>query len=145
MSSILDSRDQRLLALLSENARASTAELARILKLSRSTVQDRINRLENRGVIAGYTVRLDHGHAVRQVWAQVMIKAEQRSQDQVISSIRKIESVRALHTTTGEFDLIARVTAATTEVLDGVLDAIGRLPGIERTKTSILLSKKFER
>ena len=145
MTDILDTRDQRLLALLGENARASTAELARTLNMSRSTVQDRINRLEARGVIAGYTVRLDRDHAARQVWAQVMIKVEPRAQDRVVSGIRRIEHVRALHTTTGEYDLIARVTAGTTGDLDRVLDEIGRLPGIERTRTSILLSKKFER
>ncbi|MCK5574732.1 MAG: Lrp/AsnC family transcriptional regulator, partial [Sphingomonadales bacterium] len=54
----MDATDQKLLSLLRENARASTSALARDLGLSRSTVQDRINRLEKRGIVAGYTVRL---------------------------------------------------------------------------------------
>ncbi|MGV8944510.1 winged helix-turn-helix transcriptional regulator, partial [Thermomonas sp.] len=51
--------DELLLSLLRENARASTAEIARRLGLSRTTVQNRIERLERQGVISGYTVRVN--------------------------------------------------------------------------------------
>ena len=55
----ISSTDEQLLSLLRENARASTAQIARRLNLSRTTVQSRIERLEREGVIGGYTVRVD--------------------------------------------------------------------------------------
>ncbi|RYZ69068.1 MAG: winged helix-turn-helix transcriptional regulator, partial [Lysobacteraceae bacterium] len=54
----LSATDQMLLSMLRENARASTAQIARRLDLSRTTVQSRIERLEREGVISGYTVRV---------------------------------------------------------------------------------------
>src|SRR5437764_6716976 len=66
-------QDHALLQLLKANARESTAELARKLGLSRTTVQDRIRRLERDGVIAGYTVRLDGQLGQRQIRAEVLL------------------------------------------------------------------------
>ncbi|MGO9756089.1 MAG: winged helix-turn-helix transcriptional regulator, partial [Roseiarcus sp.] len=63
MTTIDDSESEELLlALLRENARASVASLARRLGVPRTTVQSRIERLERRGVIAGYTVRTSESH-----------------------------------------------------------------------------------
>ena len=65
--------DEALLSLLRENARASTAEIARKLGLSRTTVQNRIARLEAEGVIRGYTVRLDDEHERHRIRAHMML------------------------------------------------------------------------
>ena len=58
----MDDTDRRLLEILREDARAPTAQLARALGLSRTTVQSRLERLERSGVITGYTVRLSDAH-----------------------------------------------------------------------------------
>ena len=76
MSNMLDANDKALLALLSANSRESTAELARKLELSRSTVKDRMQRLERQGVISGYTIRYNEDNASGQIRAQVMISYE---------------------------------------------------------------------
>ena len=141
----LDEKDRRLLMLLSENARASTAELARKLDMSRTTVQDRIGRLERSGVVDGYTVRLGRDFAEGQVRAAVMIISEPKAQGQVVIALRKMDAIRSLYTSTGNQDMIAVVTAPNTSELDRILDKITDIKGIERTRTSILLATKFER
>ena len=69
----IDATDQRLLALLREDAMAPTARLGRKLGLSRTTVQTRIERLQKRGIISGFTVRHSEAHERGQIQAQVMI------------------------------------------------------------------------
>ena len=64
----LDEIDRKLVALLQDNARTSTVALAKSVGLSRSTVQERLHRLETAGVIAQYTVRLGQGGDPFQAW-----------------------------------------------------------------------------
>lgn len=141
----LDATDRALLELLRENARASTAELARRLKLSRTTVQSRIERLERRRVIAGYTVRVPDALEAAQVRAHVMIQLAPRQSVAIELALRRIAEVRVLHAVSGPFDLIAVVTAASLGELDAVLDRIGELEGVERTTSAIVLSTRIER
>ena len=90
----MDAIDQQLLALLRENARAPTAELARRLSLSRTTVQSRIERLERGGVILGYSVRTGAVHSTAQVRALVMIVAAPRLSQAIESALRRSPQVR---------------------------------------------------
>ncbi len=141
----MDKTDEAIITLLRANGRLSLSELARQVGISRTTAQDRISRLETRGVIAGYTVRLGDDIMARQVRAHVMLKVAPRAQDGVVASCRKQKSVRNLFTISGEFDLSALVVADTTAELDEALDALGRLSGVERTQTNIILSTKIDR
>jgi DNA-binding Lrp family transcriptional regulator len=141
----MDLTDKKLLTELRQNARLSLSALARILGLSRSTIQDRISKLEGRGVIAGYTVRLGQDYAAREIRAQVMLKIVPKAQDEVVAFCRKLPAVASLHTISGEHDLAAVLRAETTAALDEAIDAIGLLKGVERTQTSVILSTKFER
>lgn len=141
----MDETDKKLLDVLRDNARISLSSLSRVLGLSRSTVQDRINKLENRGVIAGYTVRLRQDIAAREIRAQVMLKIVPKALDDVVSFCRRQNAVTALHTISGEYDMAAMLRAETTAELDDVIDAIALLKGVERTQTSVILSTKFER
>lgn len=77
-NSNLSPADQRLLALLRDDARASVSELARKLSLSRSTVQSRLKKLEQSGVISGYRVELGERFRAQQVEAHVLIKLVQK-------------------------------------------------------------------
>ena len=69
----LNTPDELLLSLLRENARASTAQIARRLNLSRTTVQSRIDRLEREGVISGYTVRVHDEYERGQILSLIHI------------------------------------------------------------------------
>ncbi len=137
--------DQKLLALLRTNARTPVAALARKLGLARSTVQERIAKLERSGVIAGYTVKLGADFSGRQIAAHVMIAADPKRADQVVSELKRIPEVRSLSAVSGTYDMIAAIAAETTARIDAVLDEIGRIKGIERTTTSIILSVKLDR
>jgi DNA-binding Lrp family transcriptional regulator len=144
-TSRLDATDRALLALLRENARAPTAELARRLKLSRTTVQSRLARLERERAIAGYTVTLGAQAEAGHVRAHVLITLEPRKAASIESALRRIPELRTLHSVSGPFDLIAIVSAASIEELDHLIDRIGALDGVARTTSAIVLSTRIDR
>jgi DNA-binding Lrp family transcriptional regulator len=141
----MDSIDQKLLLALRENARASTAQLARLVGRSRTSVQSRIERLEKQGIIVGYGVRLAPEHALGAVRAHVMIKVGPKEARAVTAALHDIDQVRVLHSVSGEVDLIAVAMTGTVADMDQVIDRIGALDGVERTTSSIILSTKFDR
>lgn len=141
----LDPTDRELLNLLRSDAREPVASLARKLKLARSTVQERIARLEKSGVIAGYTVRAGDAFAERQILAHVMISVDPKQAASLTVDLKKMPEVRSLAAVSGAYDMMAEVAAETTAKIDAVLDAIGHLKGVQKTMSSIVLSVKFER
>jgi DNA-binding Lrp family transcriptional regulator len=137
--------DSRLLDLLRANAREPTASLARKLGLARSTVQERIARLERDGRIKGYTVRLAEDAAPSKLRAVVMIETDPKQADRVSVELKKMGEVRSLAALSGSYDLIAMVETDSPARIDALLDRIGRAPGVARTVSSIILSEKFSR
>ena len=137
--------DEQLIVLLRENARLSTAALARRLGVARSTVQSRLERLERSGVIRGYTVELGPAARARQVQAHAMIAVEPQQQAAVERKLRAMPAVAALLTVSGSYDLIAMLAAESTEALDAALDELRACSGVKATTTSIVLSRRFER
>lgn len=138
-------RDDQLLALLADNARAPVAELARRLNLSRTTVQARIERLERNGTIEGYTLRRSVAAELGMVRAHVLITVKPKQTAPTVAALRSMAELRSLHSVSGEVDLIAVVAAGSVDALDAVLDRIGLLDGVERTQTSVILATKLER
>jgi DNA-binding Lrp family transcriptional regulator len=141
----LDDTDRALLALLRENARASTAELARRLSLSRTTVQSRLQRLERQRAVVGYTVVVPDEAEAALVRAQVLITLAPKRSAAIEAALRRIPEVRVLHSVSGPFDLIAVVAAASIGELDALIDRIGALDGVERTTSAIVLSTRIQR
>lgn len=141
----IDDLDGKLLARLKENCRVSTSELSRLLGVSRTTVQDRIQRLEKKQVIAGYTVILHKQYTRMLIKAHVMIQINPKLAVEVGKALRQVDEIKILHAVSGPYDLIAEITAETTEEIDKTLDIIGNVAGVEKTMSSIILSTKFER
>ena len=141
----LDPTDRELLTLLRANAREPVSALARKLDLARSTVQERIGRLERSRVIAGYTIRTGEDFAERQIAAHVMISVDPKMAASLTADLKKMPEVRSLSAISGAFDMMAEVAAETTARIDTILDAIGHLKGVQKTMSSIVLSVKFER
>jgi DNA-binding Lrp family transcriptional regulator len=137
--------DQQLLTVLRENARASTAEIARRLKLSRTTVQSRIERLERQGVIGGYTVRVNDDAERGHIRAHILITVLPKQMAAVVEALRAMPEVRALHSVSGPSDLVAMAVVPSVSEMDELTDRIGAIEGVERTTSSIILSAKFER
>ena len=141
----LDATDRALLALLRDDARASTTELARKLKLSRTTVQSRMERLQRQRVIAGFTITVPDELEAELVGAHVLITLAPKRSGAIETALRKIAEVRVLHSVSGPFDLIAIVAAASIGELDALIDRIGGLDGVERTTSAIVLSTRIQR
>ncbi len=141
----MDELDQKLVAELTANARLPVATLAKRLGVARSTVQVRLERLETSGTIAGYTTRL--GAAARRgtITATALIQVEPRATAGVLQRLKPLRQITEAHTTSGRFDLILRLTAASTEELDAMLDTIGALPGVRGSESLIHLSTKINR
>ncbi|QCI98361.1 Lrp/AsnC family transcriptional regulator [Agrobacterium larrymoorei] len=138
-------KDRALLSLLGDNARMPVAELARRLGLSRTTVQARIERLEAEGVISGYGLRLSESYLSGLVRAHVLITIAPKALAAVTASLSAIKEVTTLHSVSGSFDLIAILAAPSISDLDGLIDKIGALDGVERTLSSIILSTRISR
>lgn len=141
----LSSTDERLLSILREDARASTAEIARRLNLSRTTVQSRMQRLERDGVIRGYTVRVADDVEQDRLRAHILITVGPKQSAAVVRALHQLPEVRSLHSVSGSHDLVAIVVATGVQDMDVLTDRIGALDGVERTTTSLILSTKFER
>ncbi|HXE49807.1 MAG TPA: Lrp/AsnC family transcriptional regulator [Ramlibacter sp.] len=141
----LDDKDRRLLGMLREDARTSTAALARALDVARMTVVERLKRLEKAGVIAGYTVRLGEESQRARMKVHALLRVDAKRVDPVVQALRRITQIRAVFAISGIFDFMALIEAETTAEIDSVLDAIGAIPGVEDTQSSIVLSVKFDR
>lgn len=138
-------KDEELIALLKVDARQPVAALARKLGLSRTTVQDRLRRLEESGVIAAYSVRLSRELDEGGMRGFVTLSVEPRRQVDVARSLARLAQIEALHTVSGKFDLVAQVKTASSEAMDRLIDAMGQIAGVTRIETSVILSTKLDR
>jgi DNA-binding Lrp family transcriptional regulator len=141
----MDDLDRNILGLLGADARMSVATLARRLKVARSTIQARLERLETGGIIAGYTLKLGEEARQGRLRASVLLTIEPRAQAAILSRLKSIPEVERVFTTSGRFDLLMQVAAPNTAVLDGVLDQIGSLTGVKSSESLIHLSTRIDR
>jgi DNA-binding Lrp family transcriptional regulator len=138
-SDVLDSTDQRLIALLRQDARRPVAALAAKLGVSRGTVNNRLAKLQKAGVIVGYTVQLRPDARPNEIRAWMAIDVEGNQTREVIANLLGEPGVGALHDTNGRWDLLAELRASTMSELSQVLERIRLLRGIRGTETSIHL------
>lgn len=136
----MDHTDQQLIALLRDNARTPVATLARKLGVSRGTVQNRMTRLEEDGLIVGYTVKLKPDTEPAHIRAWMNIGIEGNTARNVLQTLRGEPAVQALHTTNGRWDIVAELRADNLAAFDRALERIRLIPGIANTETNILLS-----
>ena len=139
MNDKMTSMDHELLALLRANARASVAELAHRLGVSRGTVTNRIGRMEDAGIIVGYTVRLRPDAEPTEIRARMSIAVQGNDTRKVIASLLGEPGVAVLHDTNGRWDLLAELRAANLAELSQVLERIRLIKGISSSETSIHL------
>jgi DNA-binding Lrp family transcriptional regulator len=141
----MDELDRNILGLLGADARMSVATLSRRLKVARSTIQARLERLETSGVIAGYTLKLGEGAREGRLRASVLLTIEPRAQAAVLTRLKSIAEVERVFTTSGRFDLLMQIACPNTQVLDQVLDQVGAMTGVKGSESLIHLSTKIDR
>lgn len=135
----MDATDHQLISLLRKDARTTAATLATKLGVSRGTVTNRITKLEDAGVIVGYTVRLRPDAQPQGIAAWMSIAVAGNATRAVIDSLLGEPGVAALHDTNGQWDLLAELRAANLSELSQVLERIRLVRGISSTETSIHL------
>ena len=136
----MDSTDHQLLSLLRQDARTPVATLASKLGVSRGTVSNRVTKLEDAGIIVGYTVRLRPDAAPNEISASMSVAVAGNETRAVIASLLGEPGVACLHDTNGRWDLLAELRAANLAELSQVLERIRLIRGISSTETSIHLT-----
>ncbi|MGA0606420.1 Lrp/AsnC family transcriptional regulator [Phenylobacterium sp. VNQ135] len=137
---MIDELDRRLIALLRSDSRMPAASLAQALKVSRGTVQNRIDRLMARGVIQGFTIRTKPELEANRVRAMMCIEIEGERAGAVVKALRGFPEVDKVHSTNGRWDLVAELDVETLAEFSRALDHIREIEGIASTETSILLA-----
>ncbi|TMO58229.1 Lrp/AsnC family transcriptional regulator [Pseudoalteromonas phenolica] len=137
---LFDAIDKELVAILKSDARAPVAKLAKILGVSRGTVQNRLDRLVSSGAILGFTIRAHEQIETDAIKAVMMIEVVGKSTTQVIQKLRGIPQLLKMHTTNGAWDLIAEIQTTNLQEFDLVLREVRAIDGVLNSETSILLS-----
>ncbi len=138
----LDEMDQRLIAELRRDGRASLSDLANRLGLARATVRARMERLQQRGEIVGFTVLTRGDVSAMPVRGLMMIAIEGRGQERITARLVGLPEVLAVHSTNGKWDLICEIGARTLEELDGLILKVRGYEGVLASETNLLLSTR---
>lgn len=140
-----DSLDRKIIAALQANARQSTASIASALGVARTTVHERIARMEERGVIKGYSVVLGQPDETPLVQVIVQLAVQQPETAQIIRRMEAYPEVKQCLSVNGEFDLMIIAEAPRIEDLDILTDEFGAIPGVNRTKTHVVFGRRIDR
>ncbi len=137
---IPDDLDRRIISHLRADGRASLAKLADALGVARGTVQSRLDRLMETGTLLGFTVRVRDDYDAQSVHAVMMIEVSGKSTTHVIRKLRGFPEIHTLHTTNGNWDLVADIRTASLSDFDRVLREVRTVDGVANSETSLLLS-----
>ena len=138
---LLDNTDIKIINLLRKNFRSNASEIAEKIKLSVSTVIERIKKLENNGIILGYTVMLDNASIGKDVVAMMSISIEHpKHNEDFEAAVRQNPHITECYYIAGDFDYLLKVITDNTKSLEKVLNEIKSLQGVSKTKTNIVFS-----
>ncbi|MGB0507867.1 MAG: Lrp/AsnC family transcriptional regulator [Pikeienuella sp.] len=138
----MDDIDNKLIALLRRNARASVSELAANLGVTRATVRARMDRLTAEGEVIGYTAVLRGDAEDAPVRGVMLIEIEGKGSDRIIRRLSGMPEVRTIHTTNGRWDVVIELSADTLPALDQVLRTIRQIDGVQNSETSLYLTTR---
>lgn len=136
----LDALDVAVLTALREHPRAGVLELSRVTRVARATLQSRLRRLEQAGVVTGYGPDVDLTAAGFPVHAFVTLEIAQGALEQVATDLEAIPGVLEAHATTGAGDVLCRIAAASHEGLQATLLELSRSPAVVRSTSVVALS-----
>lgn len=142
---IKDDLDRRIIRELQRNARESTSNIAAHLGVARSTVHERIARMEKDNVITGYSVVLSQDPSVERIQIMVLLEIKQQETRKVLHRISQYSEVRVCLSINGEYDLFLSIEAPRIEDLDIIVDELGEISGVIRTNTFVVFGRRFDR
>jgi DNA-binding Lrp family transcriptional regulator len=142
----MDDIDHQIIASLREDARTSYRQIGATVGLSAPAVKRRVDRLEEEGVIRGYTALVDPepGIAVTEAFIELFCRSG-TSPAQVHAAVAEYDQVVAAYTITGEADALLKVRTRDIRELEKVLEGISADPVTERTRSVVVLSQLLER
>ena len=136
----LDDTDRQIVELLRQDARRTISDIASLVNLSPAPVKRRIDRLEQLGVIAGYTVVLNHAKLGPSVDAFVELRmAGNAGLDEITATVSEIPEVREVFTVAGDPDALVRIRLEDVGHLKDVVNALRRSGRVTGTKTLMVL------
>ncbi|OIV39025.1 AsnC family transcriptional regulator [Mangrovactinospora gilvigrisea] len=141
----MDAVDHQLIQALRENGRASYAELGRLVGLSGPSVTDRINRLEQAGVIAGYRAIVSPAALGLGVTALIGVQlTDTADHDVVAGNLSALDEIEDCWFIAGDDSYMVKVRVADIDGLEHVVSRISRVAKVSRTRTTVVLSTKWE-
>ncbi|MEJ7705350.1 MAG: Lrp/AsnC family transcriptional regulator [Geodermatophilaceae bacterium] len=141
----MDAVDRQLVHMLRANARATYADLARQVGLSAPAVHERVGKLEAQGIITGYHATVAPAAVGLDVTALVgVFESDQQAEQDVSSALSQMPEVEDCWFVAGEESFLLKVRVADTSALEHTIAAISRLPGVSRTRTTVVLSTRWE-
>lgn len=139
----LDALDLQLLTLLEEDGRMSLSDLARRVKRSRSAIQERVERLERTGRIAGYTIR--RGGAPVGVRAYLLLSGPAGAHERIVAALKAFPEVRGCDSVSGAVDIVLQIHAPDIAAVERVCKAVGAVPGVDRSITLFVMDERLPR
>jgi len=141
----VDTIDRQLLQALRANGRASWAELGRLVGMSGPSVQERVRRLEERGVVTGYQAQVSAAAVGLGVSALVdLYQGDETDAEDVAAQLSDVVEVEDCWYVAGDENFVVKVRAADVTGLEGVVAKLRRVRGITRTRTTVVLSTYWE-
>ena len=144
-STLMDAVDRQLIQALRENGRASYAELGRLVGLSGPSVTDRINRLEQAGVITGYRATVAPAALGLGVTALVGLQlSDAADHEDVAVRLRDLDEIEDCWFIAGDDSYMPKVRVPDVDGLERTIRRLSGTKGVARTRTTIVLSAKWE-
>ncbi len=141
----LDTTDLRLIAALRSTPRATIVQLSETVGIARATVQSRLARLEDEGVVTGFGPDIDGSVAGLDVLAFCTLEIQQGSHTATVEALTAIPQILEIHTVTGTGDLLCRIVADSNDHLHDVLQRVATVPTVRRSQTQLALSTSLQR
>lgn len=140
----LDETDMKILSALKEDASVSVPELSKRLDLNLSVAYSRIKRLQRRGIIERFTIRVNEEKLGLRASGIAGLNIDPKLREQVVKEIEKVPSVRIIREVTGRFDMLVMMRGTSLDELHkAVNDTIGKVPGVQHTELFIQVSSQF--
>ncbi|MCW2686569.1 MAG: transcriptional regulator, AsnC family [Mycobacterium sp.] len=136
----IDRLDVELLEMLAHDARAGVVELASTLGISRNTVQSRLRRLEDNGLLTGYRPELNLAQAGISTQAFIGLEVQQGRLATIVAALTELPQVLEIHATTGREDLLVRGATETQAGLQQLIEQIVGIPGVVHSTTTLALT-----
>ncbi len=137
MTTAADEVDQRILSILREDSRKSFVEIAKDVNLSEAAIRRRISKLISDGVITKFTIETSSGPQANAI--SLLSVNPSYPTSEISASLKQMKGVDSIFEITGEYDIAVIVSGSNIAEINGTIDEIRKLTGIDDTNTVVVL------